>query len=328
MKTKQIRNTVIAGIGILRRRSQLTAGCGKADTRAAAASDDKVVLAEPSWVGAQANAAVVKKLLEDELDVKVEAKQMDEPVAFDALNSGKADAILEDWHGVPKKQKKYVEEKKTVVSGGDLGVVGHIGWFVPKYYADKHPDIKDYKNLNKYAKDFRTSESGDKGHFIGAAPSYSQHDKELIKNLKLDFKHVPSGAEAAQLKEIQRLYDAKKPFLTYWWEPQWMNNKIDMVEIKLPKYTPGCEDAGGEGQVRLRDQPAREVPQRGLREGQQRRREVHQELQVDHQGPERGRGEHRRQEDEAGGRGREVDQGEQVHVGEVDAEEVTPSRHH
>jgi glycine betaine/proline transport system substrate-binding protein len=240
MKTKQIRNTLIAGVGVLGVLS--LSACGAADTSSSGGKDDKVVLAEPSWVGAQANAAVVKKLMEDELDVKVEAKQMDEPVAFDALDSGKADAILEDWHGVPKKEKKYVDEKKTVVSGGDLGVVGHIGWFVPKYYADKHPDIKDYKNLNKYAKDFRTSESGDKGHFIGAAPSYSQHDKELIKNHKLDYKHIPSGAEAAQLKEIQRLYDAKKPFLTYWWEPQWMNNKIDMVEIELPKHTPGCEE--------------------------------------------------------------------------------------
>lgn len=239
MKTKQIRRTLVAGIGILGALS--LSACGAADTKSSGGTDDKVVLAEPSWVGAQANAAVVKKLMEDELDVKVEAKQMDEPVAFDALNEGKADAILEDWHGVPKKEKKYVEEKKTVVSGGDLGVVGHIGWFVPKYYADKHPDVTNYKNLNKYAKDFRTSESGDKGHFIGAAPSYSQHDKELIKNFDLDFKHIPSGAEAAQLKEIQRLYDAKKPFLTYWWEPQWMNNKIDMVEVKLPKHTPGCE---------------------------------------------------------------------------------------
>ena len=239
MNTKRIRTTALAGVGIL---GVLAAGTGCAADTNAGGDDKKVVLAEPSWVGATANAAVVKKLLEDELDVKVEAKQMDEPVAFDALNSGKADAILEDWHGVPKKQKKYVEDKKTVVSGGDLGVVGHIGWFVPKYYADKHPDIvKDYKNLNKHYKDFKTSESGDLGQFIGAAPSYSQHDKELIKNLGMKFKHIPSGAEAAQLKELKRLYDAKKPFLTYWWQPQWMNEQIEMTEVKLPKHTPGCE---------------------------------------------------------------------------------------
>ena len=44
---------------------------------------------------------------------------------------------------------------------------------MPKYYADKHPEILDYKNLNKYAKDFKTVRSGGKGEFIGAAPSYS-----------------------------------------------------------------------------------------------------------------------------------------------------------
>ena len=238
MNTKRIRNTAIAGVGVL---SALTlSACGAADT-SPNRSANKVILAEPSWVGAQANAAVVKKLMEDELDVQVDAKTMDEPVAFDALHSGKADAILEDWHGVPKKEKKYVEDKKTVVSGGDLGVKGHIGWFVPKYYADKNPEIKDYKNLNKFADDFKTSESGGKGHFMGAAPSYSQHDKGLIKNFGLNFKHVPTGSEAAHLEEIQRLYDAKKPFLTYWWEPQWMNNEVEMVEVELPKHTPGCE---------------------------------------------------------------------------------------
>lgn len=238
MNTKRIRKTVIAGVGVLGVLS-MSAACA-ADTKAS--GDDKVILAEPSWVGASANAAVVKKLLEDEVDAKVEVKQMDEPVAFDALNSGKASAILEDWHGVPKKQKKYVEDKKTVVSGGDLGVVGHIGWFVPKYWADKHPDaVKDYKKLNKYVSDFKTSESGGKGHFIGAAPSYSQHDKGLIKNLGLNFKHIPSGAESAQIKELLRLYKAKKPFLTYWWEPQWANENMKLTEIKLPKYTKGCE---------------------------------------------------------------------------------------
>ncbi|MCF6525149.1 glycine betaine ABC transporter substrate-binding protein [Streptomyces sp. JJ36] len=236
--SKRIRFTVLAGAGVAGMLA-LT-GCGAAETGGSSGGSDKVTLAQPSWVGAQANVAVAKKLLEDELDVKVDVRQMDEPAAFDALNSGKADAILEDWGGVPKKEKLYVEEKKTVVNAGGLGVEGHIGWFVPKYYAEKHPDVTDYKNLNKYWKDFQTSESGDKGQFLGAAPSYTTHDKELIKNHDLNFKIVPTGSEAAELKEIKRLYDAKKPFIGYWWQPQWMNAEIEMVEVKLPPYKEGC----------------------------------------------------------------------------------------
>ncbi|UGY93237.1 glycine betaine ABC transporter substrate-binding protein [Streptomyces gobiensis] len=242
MNSKLIRTSLIAGTGVLGMIA--LSACGAADTGAGGDGKGakKVTIAVPSWVGAQANAAVAAQLLEDELGVRVKQEQMDESVAFNALNSGKADAILEDWGGAPEKVKRYVDDKKTVVKGGGLGVTGHIGWFVPKYYADKNPEVLDYKNLNDFKDDFKTSESGGKGQFIGAAPSYTSYDKYLIKNHKLDYKILPTGSEAAQLKEIQRLYKAEKPFLTYWWDPQWMNSEIDMVEVKLPEYTEGCNE--------------------------------------------------------------------------------------
>ncbi|WP_408909773.1 glycine betaine ABC transporter substrate-binding protein [Streptomyces luteolus] len=237
--SKRISTSLIAGAGVL---GMVALSACAADTKKAGGSDE-VTITVPSWVGARANAEVAKVILEDELGVKkVNLKTMDEPIAWDALNSGKADVIMEDWNGQPDKQKLYIDEKKSVVKGGDLGVVGHIGWFVPKYYADKHPEILDYKNLNKFAKDFKTSESGDKGEFIGAAPSYTTYDKYLIKNHNLDFKIKETGNEAAQIKEIQSKYDAKTPFITYWWEPLWANVDMDLVEVKLPEYTEGCNE--------------------------------------------------------------------------------------
>jgi glycine betaine/proline transport system substrate-binding protein len=238
-KTKRIRTTVLAGVGVL---GVLSLSACAAETGASGGDTDTVTLAQPSWIGAKANIAVAAKLLEDEMGMDVEVKSMDEPAAFDALHSGSADALLEDWGGVKEKEELYVEEKKTVVPGGDLGVEGHIGWFVPKYYAEKHPEVKNWKGLKKNWKDFRTSESGGKGQFLGAAPSYTTHDKELIKSLGLNFKIVPTGSEAAELKEIKRLYDAKKPFVGYWWQPQWMNAEIEMVEVELPPYEEGCLD--------------------------------------------------------------------------------------
>ncbi|MFC7217395.1 glycine betaine ABC transporter substrate-binding protein [Streptomyces polyrhachis] len=235
---KHIRTAALAGTGVLALLA--LSACSAADTGKAAGSDE-VVIAVPSWVGAQANAEVAKVILEQELDVKkVKLQAMDEPIAWDALNNGKVDAILEDWAGQPKKKQLYVDDKKTVVEGGELGVTGHIGWFVPKYYADAHPEVLDARNLNTFAKDFRTSESGDKGEFLGAAPSYTTYDEHLIKNLKLDFKIKETGNEAAQIKEMQQKYQEKKPFITYWWTPQWLNSDIDLVEVKLPAYTEGC----------------------------------------------------------------------------------------
>ncbi|MFP8962055.1 ABC transporter substrate-binding protein [Streptomyces nanhaiensis] len=237
--SRRIRTTLAAGSAVLGMAA--LSACGAADTSASAAGGDTVTIAVPSWVGAEANAAVAKHVLEEELGVKVKLQQMDEPVAWDALDSGKVDAILEDWGGVPKKEKRYIEERKTVVEAGDLGVTGHIGWFVPKYFADENPDVTDWKNLDKYADELKTTESGGKGQLLEGSPSYTTNDDAIIKNLDLDLKTVYAGSEAAQITQIKKYVKEKKPFLTYWWTPQWLNAEIDFVEVKLPEYTEGCD---------------------------------------------------------------------------------------
>lgn len=236
---RRARRAALAGAGALALVAGLSA-CGKADPYYSGSSKT-VTLPVASWAGSEANVAVAKQILEKKLGYRVKTTQMDEPVMFDALNSGKADAILEDWRGVPKKEKKYVQQKKTVNYGGELGVTGHIGWFVPTYYAKKHPEVRTWKGLNKLKDDFKTPESGNKGQLLEGSPSYSTYDKQIIGNLGLDYKTVYAGSEAAQTKEMQKSYAAHKPFITYWWTPQWLNSKMDLTEVKLPKRTKGCD---------------------------------------------------------------------------------------
>ncbi|WP_329235565.1 ABC transporter substrate-binding protein [Streptomyces sp. NBC_00111] len=220
-------------------------GCGAADMTkqaspfAAPADIKTVTLSVQSWVGAQANVAVAQKILEDELGYRVDLVQTDEVPAWDALSQGRVDAMLEDW-GHPDQEKLYVKDKKTIVSGGDLGVTGHIGWYVPKYWADEHPDVTNWKNLDRYADELRTAESGDKGQLMDGSPSYVTNDKALVKNLGLDYKVVFAGSEAAQITQMQQFAKEKKPFLSYWYQPQWLFNEVPMVEVKLPEYSDAC----------------------------------------------------------------------------------------
>ncbi|MEV4434703.1 ABC transporter substrate-binding protein [Streptomyces sp. NPDC049585] len=224
-------------------------GCGAADMTkqaspyANAAGAKTVTLSVQSWVGARANASVAKYLLEKELGYRVDTVQVDEVPAWDALSQGRVDAILEDW-GHPDQVERYVKDKKTVTDGGDLGVTGHIGWWVPKYFADAHPDVLDWKNLNKYASSLRTPESGGKGQLLDGSPSYVTNDKALVKNLKLDYGIVFAGSEAAQITQIKQFAKEKRPFLTYWYEPQWLFNEVPLVEVKLPPHTQDCEKKG------------------------------------------------------------------------------------
>ncbi|ORT59548.1 ABC transporter substrate-binding protein [Streptomyces sp. CB03238] len=238
---KRITAPLVAAVTLL----PLTA-CGAADMTkqaspyAGAQGTKTVTLSVQSWVGAQANVAVAKYLLEHELGYRVDTVQVDEVPAWDALSQGRVDALLEDW-GHPEQEQRYVNDKKTITRGGDLGVTGHIGWFVPTYFADAHPDVTDWKNLNKYADQLRTAESGGKGQLLDGSPSYVTNDKALVKNLGLDYKVVFAGSEAAQITQIKQFAKEKKPFLTYWYKPQWLFEKVPMTEVKLPAYKEGCD---------------------------------------------------------------------------------------
>ncbi|MFI7297225.1 ABC transporter substrate-binding protein [Streptomyces sp. NPDC050121] len=224
----------------------LLSGCGAADMTkqaspfAGAQGAKTVTLSVQSWVGAQSNVAVAQYLLEHKLGYRVDTVQVDEIPAWDALSQGRVDAILEDW-GHPDQEKRYVDDKKTIARGGDLGVTGHIGWFVPTYLVEQHPDITNWKNLNKYASLFRTAESGGKGQLMDGSPSYVTNDKALVDNLKLDYQVVFAGSEAAQITQIRQFAKAKKPFLSYWYAPQWLFKKVPMTEVKLPAYKEGCD---------------------------------------------------------------------------------------
>ncbi|GGQ53415.1 ABC transporter substrate-binding protein [Streptomyces flaveolus] len=224
----------------------LATGCGAADMTkqaspfANAQGAKTVTLSVQSWVGAQANVAVAQYLLEHELGYRVDTVQVDEVPAWDALSQGRVDAILEDW-GHPEQEQRYVADKKTIAAGGDLGVTGHIGWFVPTYFAKKHPDVTNWKNLNKYAELLRTAESGGKGQLMDGSPSYVTNDKALVKNLGLDYQVVFAGSEAAQITQMKQFAKEKKPFLTYWYTPQWLFEKVPMTEVKLPPYKEGCD---------------------------------------------------------------------------------------
>jgi glycine betaine/proline transport system substrate-binding protein len=192
------------------------------------------------WVGYEANAAVAAYLLENELGYKVVKKDLKEDVSWQGFETGEVDVIIENW-GHPDLEKKYIDEDKVAQNAGVTGNIGIISWYVPKWMVDEHPDITDYKNLNKYADQFKTSESGDLGQFLGSDPSYVQYDEALISNLDLNFKVIFSGGEAATVTAFQQAVTDKKPLIGYFWDPHWLHSQIDLVRVKLPAYTDGCD---------------------------------------------------------------------------------------
>ena len=91
--------------------------------------------------------------------------------------------IVENW-GHDDLKKTYITRRRSPVEVGPTGNKGVIGWYVPQWMADEYPDITDWKNLNKYADLFKTSESGGKGQLLDGDPSFVTNDAALVANLK------------------------------------------------------------------------------------------------------------------------------------------------
>lgn len=221
-------------------------------TAAAPAADKPVIkLAENPWTGSSVNVYVAKEILESKLGYKVEIVAIDEKNQWPALAKGDLSASLEIWpSGHVDNVKTFITEQKAVDDAGKLGVVGKIGWFVPKYVVDAHPELATadgYKKPENVAL-FKTAETGEAGQFLQGDPSWVYQDEAIIKNLGLNFKIVKGGSEQAVLSALDTAYTQKKPVLFYLWTPHWAHAKYELVNVQLPGYSAECyakADAGG-----------------------------------------------------------------------------------
>ena len=212
-----------------------------------AAACGTVTLNENAWAGSTANIYVVKYVLENKLGCKVKVTNVTEQPSFQAMSDGKLDAVLEDWDNtLSASNKKYLTSGGMKLVGPN-GVTGVIGWYIPRYLLKQYPQFATWKGLKGKESVFKTPESGSQGMFLGGDPSYVQKDRAIIKGLGLNFKHVVAGAEPAQVARWSQLYKQKKPFLAYWYDPQYLNSQYDLVRVKLPPRTAACKDDEKEG---------------------------------------------------------------------------------
>ncbi len=229
-----------------------TAGTGGSDSGGTtggktepASGGDKptITLVVNAWTASALNVAVAKQIIENELGYPVEEVTVDENDAmFTGLSDGTLDAVLEVWpSGLSDTEKAFIDDG-SVVELGKLGAVGKIGWFVPSYVIDEHPELASWEGYKtpEAAKLFATAATGDQGRFLGTDPSYTQFDEDIITNLDLPFKVEFSGSEPATVAELDTRVAAKEPVLMYWWTPTAAVSKYDLVNVPLPNYSEEC----------------------------------------------------------------------------------------
>jgi glycine betaine/proline transport system substrate-binding protein len=210
---------------------------------AAAGSGAGIKLAVNAWTGSAVNANVAKVVLESKLGTPTTLVALDENAAWVGLDAGDLDANLEIWpSGHAADYKNYITDKKSVVDLGLLGPQAKIGWYVPSFVIDQHPELATWEGFKDpaLAKLFATANTGSKGQFLMGDPSYVTYDEQIIKNLNLPLQFVVAGSEAALITAIKQAETDQTPLLLQFWQPHWLQSQVKLTEVKLPDVTDAC----------------------------------------------------------------------------------------
>ena len=202
-----------------------------------------IKLVENAWSASEANVAVAKILLEEELGYPVEVIALDENAQWPAIASGEAHASLEVWpSGHATNIEEYIENEGGIEDGGLLGPVGKIGWYIPSYMVEQTPNLATWEGFMDPANAalFATAETGDKGQFLGGDPSFVQYDDDIINNLGMNLEVVYAGSEEAILAQLDAAYSRQDPVLFYLWTPHSIHAQYDLTEVELPAYSDAC----------------------------------------------------------------------------------------
>lgn len=205
---------------------------------------------DPDWTGGLVTCLVAQYILENEMDYRIKRVTMPSgPGVFEGTRSGDLDFACESWPSYNPAGDKYIKEfggDGSVAYLGATGIVGKSGYFVPRYVIEgdasrgipaSAPDLKSYKDLNKYGHMFKSLESGDKGSLIGCpVAAWLCEDQKRLDMLGVDFHAQALGSETAHWAEIQAKYKRGEPFVAYAWAPHWIHAALDLVEIELPPY--------------------------------------------------------------------------------------------
>ncbi|HMN27063.1 MAG TPA: glycine betaine ABC transporter substrate-binding protein, partial [Caldilineaceae bacterium] len=225
-----------------------------AEAPAAGAADEAMTikLAANPWSASQLNVAVAKKIIEQKLGAKVEIVEIDENAQWPALAKGDLHATLEVWpSGHAANVAEYIDKQQAVENGGPLGPIGKIGWYMPTYLLEEHPELATWEGFTtpEAAALFATAETGDKGQFLAGDPSWVQYDADIIKNLGMNFQVVTAGSEDALLAALDSAYSRKEPILFYFYKPHSIFARYDLTEVKLPPYSEECYAKAASGGI-------------------------------------------------------------------------------
>ncbi len=163
--------------------------------------------------------------------------------ALAALERGDLDVNSEIWLNSVAQPWAKAEAGGKVKRVGDL-YMGGEAWFIPRYTAEKFPELKSVADLPKFKAAFSDPEQPEKGRFYGCPAGWGCEvvSTNLFNAFGLgdSFTLFSPGTGAAQKAALTSAYRRKQDVVFYYWYPTPLVGALDLVKLEMPAYDAGA----------------------------------------------------------------------------------------
>ena len=212
-----------------------TVGVMMMSSSASACGD--VSITNMNWASSQVITAVSKFIMEQGYGCKVTTVPSATVTAVASMaETNKPDIATEVWVNSAAAYPKLVKEGKVKTLTNVLSDGGVENWWVPKYLADKHPELKTIEGVLKNPKLV-----GSRFHNCPVGWGC----RIANDNLKVAFGLEAAGIEVFDhgsgetlATSIASAYAEKKPWFGYYYAPTAILGKYEMVKVDMGPHDP------------------------------------------------------------------------------------------
>lgn len=213
----------------------LTMGLSAAQNDAAAC---EATIAEMNWASAGFIANLDKIVLEVGYGCDTELVPGDtQPTGISMAEKGEPDIAPELWSNAMRDQLDEAVAAGTLTDAGNVFVEGgEEGFWVPKYMADKHPELTTLEGLIANASMFPHPEDDSKSALMGCPAGWNCQisTNNLVNALGLadaGFEVIDPGSGAGLDGSIAKAFERGEAWVGYYWAPTAMMGKYEMAKV-------------------------------------------------------------------------------------------------
>jgi glycine betaine/proline transport system substrate-binding protein len=206
----------------------------------ASADCGAVSIAEMNWASAGIAANLDKIILEQGFGCTVQLVPGDTLPTFTSMNErGQPDLAPEFWiNSVRTTLDKAVAEGRMVVGAEILSDGAVEGWWIPKFLADAHPDIKTVQQALMHPDLFPAQQKPGRGAIYNCPSGWSCQvsTANLFRALGAEekkFDLIDTGTAAGLDGSITNAFEKKTGWLGYYWAPTAFLGKYEMVKLSF-----------------------------------------------------------------------------------------------